>query len=283
MNPKLLFRHTGPLLAGLFVTLFAFCLSIAPTRAQSGGPGTDHGTVTSIDDMLLEIRGGDGTGTRTYKEAEDTRWLDKSGQPIDPGDVVDKKVAVRFQFVTGGMEALSVQLSSGAKNASADSKAANSSSKSSGGAPSNKSSMDGKDTAVDAHEFVQKFYNWYVPFSAHSKTLACKEVLKTHPEYFSKALGPALKKNITEMEKTGGLGLDFDPFLNSQDPASKYVVGPADGTDEGYAMEVYSVQDGHKQSEPDVIAVVENQHNSWVLTNFHYPNLGKSLRQLLQE
>ena len=36
------------------------------------------------------------------------------------------------------------------------------------------------------------------------------------------------------------------------------MVGAADGTDEGYAIKVYSVQDGRKQSEPDVIAVVEN-------------------------
>ena len=36
--------------------------------------------------------------------------------PIDPSAVVDKKVAVRFQFVTEGMEALSVQLSSGGGN-----------------------------------------------------------------------------------------------------------------------------------------------------------------------
>ncbi|MEY2539185.1 MAG: hypothetical protein QOG67_2925 [Verrucomicrobiota bacterium] len=151
-----------------------------------------------------------------------------------------------------------------------------------GNAPSNKSSLKAKDTAVEAHEFVQKFYNWYVPFSAHSKTLACKEVLNAHPEYFSKALYPMLKKNIADMERTHGLGLGFDPFLNSQDPTSKYVVGPADGTDEGYAMKVYSAQDGRKQSEPDVIAVVENQHNSWVLTNFHYPNQGTSLRQLLR-
>src|ERR1700730_1157258 len=151
-----------------------------------------------------------------------------------------------------------------------------------GNAPSNKSSLNAKDTAIEAHEFVQKFYNWYVPFSAHSKTLACKEVLKAHPEYFSRALAPMLKKNIADMERTGGLGLDFDPFLNSQDPPSKYVVGPADGTDEGYAMKVYSVRDGRRASKPDVIAVVENQHNSWVLTNFHYPEQGTSLRQLLR-
>ncbi len=84
------------------------------------------------------------------------------------------------------------------------------------------------------------------------------------------------------MEKTAGLGLGFDPFLNSQNPASKYVVGRVDGTDEGYAMEVYSVRDGRRHSKPDVIAVVENPHNSWVLTNFHYPDQGTSLRQLLR-
>jgi hypothetical protein len=94
------------------ITLLVLSLPV-PARAQSGGPGTDHGTVTSIDDMLLDIRGGDGTGTRTYKQTDDTQWLDKSGQPIDPSDVVDKRVAVRFRFVTGGMEALSVQLTSG--------------------------------------------------------------------------------------------------------------------------------------------------------------------------
>src|SRR6478672_2841694 len=104
-------RRLSYFLLVLVITLLALSLPLA-VRAQSGGPGTDHGTVTSIDDMLLEIRGGDGTGTRTYQTADDTQWLDKNGQPIDPGDVVDKKVAVRFQFVTGGMEALSVQLSS---------------------------------------------------------------------------------------------------------------------------------------------------------------------------
>jgi hypothetical protein len=94
------------------ITLLALSLPLA-VRAQSGGPGTDHGTVTSIDDRLLDIRGGDGTGTRTYQTADDTQWLDKNGQPIDPGDVVDKKVAVRIQFVTGGLKALSVQITSG--------------------------------------------------------------------------------------------------------------------------------------------------------------------------
>ena len=117
-NRKWLCKKGARMKAWLFAMSVALSLPVA-SPAQSGGPGTDHGTVTSIDDMLLEIRGGDGTGTRTYKEADDTKWLNKSGQPIDAGDVVGKKVAVRFQFVTGGMKALSVQLTSGGGNSPA--------------------------------------------------------------------------------------------------------------------------------------------------------------------
>lgn len=114
MNIRLNCNWFSGHIAGLVSALVVLSSPIAPrAHAQSGGPGTDHGTVASIDDMLLDIRGGDGTGTRTYKQTDETKWLDKNGQSIDPSDVVDKKVAVRFQFVTGGMEALSVQLTSG--------------------------------------------------------------------------------------------------------------------------------------------------------------------------
>jgi hypothetical protein len=280
MNPKSSFVQSGRVIAWLIVTFFALSIPVTPrAHAQSGGPGKDRGVVMSIDDAVLEIR--DGSHTRSYTETDQTRWLNSRGQRIDAGDVVGKKVEVRWRWITGGSEALEVKVT-GPQDVGGAGKSTQNTSKAGGNAPSNKSSMDAPDTAVEAQQFVDNFYKWYVPFSAHSKTLACKEVLNAHREYFSRALYPMLKKNIADMERTHGLGLGFDPFLNSQDPASKYMVGPADGTDEGYAMEVYSVQDGHRQSKPDVIAVVENQHNSWVLTNFHYPDQGKSLRQLLR-
>lgn len=97
------------------IALLALSLPVA-SHAQSGGPGTDHGIVVGIDDAILEIKGGDGTGTRTYKETDDTQYLNKKGEPIQDGDVVGKNVEVRFQFVTGGMRALSVQLTSGGAN-----------------------------------------------------------------------------------------------------------------------------------------------------------------------
>jgi len=115
LNRKSLFGHSGHLLALLIVTLFALSFPVAsPVHAQSGGPGRDAGVVTSIDDNTLEIR--DGSHTTTYVETEQTQWLNKRGQRIDAGDVVGKMVEVRFRWITGGSEALSVQLTSGGGN-----------------------------------------------------------------------------------------------------------------------------------------------------------------------
>jgi hypothetical protein len=111
LNRKSLFGHSGHLLALLIVTLFALSFPVAsPVHAQSGGPGRDAGVVTSIDDNTLEIR--DGSHTTSYVETEQTQWLNKRGQRIEAGDVVGKMVEVRFRWITGGSEALSVRISS---------------------------------------------------------------------------------------------------------------------------------------------------------------------------
>ena len=107
LNRKPLFGHRGQILASLVVTFVALSLPVA-SRAQSGGPGVDHGMVTSIDDAKLDIRVG--SRTTTYDTTEQTRWLNKRGQQIDAGDVVRKKVVVRWRFITGGMEALEVRI-----------------------------------------------------------------------------------------------------------------------------------------------------------------------------
>ena len=102
------------------VTLIAFSFPVAPrANAQSGGPGTDSGVVTSIDDRILEIR--NGSHTTQYTETENTRWLDARGRQIDPGDAVGKKVEIRWRWITGGSEAMSVRiLSDSSRSAAAE-------------------------------------------------------------------------------------------------------------------------------------------------------------------
>jgi hypothetical protein len=120
MNCKSLFGHSGQLLAWLIVT-FALSFPVAPrAHAQSGGPGADAGLVTSIDDAKLDLR--EGSKTITYVTTEQTRWLNKRGQQIDAGDVVGKMVEVRFRWITGGSEALSVRITSDSSSSAGSSR-----------------------------------------------------------------------------------------------------------------------------------------------------------------
>jgi len=110
-NRKSLFGQCGQIKAWHIITLFALSFPVAPrAHAQSGGPGSDAGVVTSIDDAKLDLR--EGSKTITYVTTEETQWLNKRGQRIDAGDVVGKMVEVRFRWITGGSEALSVRITS---------------------------------------------------------------------------------------------------------------------------------------------------------------------------
>jgi len=113
------------------IALITFSFSF-PSRAhaQSGGPGADAGVVKSIDDGILEIRSG--SHTTQYTETDNTKWLDQNGRRIEAGDTVGKKVEVRFRWVTGGSEAMSVQISSGSSRSAEDSGSHPSRAKSSG-------------------------------------------------------------------------------------------------------------------------------------------------------
>src|SRR5262245_8510061 len=118
LNRKSLCGYCGQIIARLVVALIVFCFSNAPhAQAQSGGPGKSWGVVKEIDDARLEIRNTNGH-TETFVETDQTQWLNKKGQPIDAGDVVGKNVEVRWRWITGGSEALSVQLTSGRSSGS---------------------------------------------------------------------------------------------------------------------------------------------------------------------
>jgi len=101
------------------MTLIAFSFPVAPcAHSQSGGPGADAGVVKSIDDGILEIRSG--SHTTQYTETDSTKWLDANGRRIDAGDTVGKMVEVRFRWITGGSEALSVQISGSSRSDKAE-------------------------------------------------------------------------------------------------------------------------------------------------------------------
>ena len=85
----------------------------------------------------------------------------------------------------------------------------------------------------------------------------------------------ALKDDSDAQAKASGeiVGLDFDPFLNTQDPCEHYEVGEIVQQEQTYRAQILGVCSGKKNEKPDVIAQVERQSGHWVFVNFDYPGL----------
>jgi len=125
---------------------------------------------------------------------------------------------------------------------------------------------------------VGEFYRWYVPktLKPHSGP-AWNLVLKYRSTALSPELFRALREDSDAQAKTSGeiVGLDFDPFLNTQDPCERYEVGEIIQKEQTYQAQVFGVCSGKKNEKPDVIAQVEKQNGRWIFVNFAYPNLEK--------
>jgi hypothetical protein len=122
-------------------------------------------------------------------------------------------------------------------------------------------------------KFVQEFYDWYL-----SKTL--DKLGTPTPElvikYKSEALAPgllrALKTDFDAQAKVAGeiVGIDFDPFLNVQDPCSKYLSGEVVQRGKRYWVRVYGICEGKKHGKPDLQAELKFSSGHWEFVNFHY-------------
>src|SRR5262249_29402277 len=89
---------------------------------------------------------------------------------------------------------------------------------------------------TSCRKFVEEFYAWYVAHDKKSDPL--KLALRRKKANFSETLIQRLKEDYKAAAKSPGeiVGLDFDPVLNSQDFADKYVPGRV--TQKGRQFEV---------------------------------------------
>jgi Protein of unknown function (DUF3828) len=133
--------------------------------------------------------------------------------------------------------------------------------------------------------FVQSFYEWYVPL-AHRKDLkgpASNLAMKYKKSAFSARLYQALKTDSDAQARSQELvGLDFDPFLNSQDPDPRYEVRSVKESDEHCSAEVLGVGDGEKRTQADVVAELAHGGEGWKFVNFHYPRDKTDLLEVLK-
>lgn len=142
-----------------------------------------------------------------------------------------------------------------------------------------------QDESLSCKAFVQSFYQWYVPL-AHREDLkgpASDLALKHKASAFSAGLYQALKADSEAQARSKELvGLDFDPFLNSQDPDTRYDVRAVKQAGEHCSAEVFGVGDSGKRTQPDVVAELTRAGEDWIFTNFQYPSLKTDLLQVLK-
>lgn len=144
--------------------------------------------------------------------------------------------------------------------------------------------------AVTVRRFTQRFYDWYATKvfqsdQAWAKNPHPKEgpievdvlAVTTKSNLFSPEIRRALLEDRRAQEKEPEyiVGIEFDPFLNGQDPARWYYARQVQHRGKAWLVSVWS--DYGKQShKPDVIAQVERGNRGWTFTNFIYPEPPKT-------
>ena len=134
--------------------------------------------------------------------------------------------------------------------------------------------VNSSDVRKSLHEFVQDFYDWYVPKALSDHAFpAWNFALKYRKPAFSPELFRALKEDSDAQAKANDLvGLDFDPFLNSQDPCEHYEAGGSNQVGNEYRVKIYPSCSGQKSNVPTVIAELARNDRQWIFVDFLYPD-----------
>jgi len=124
--------------------------------------------------------------------------------------------------------------------------------------------------------FVQEFYDWYCKTTPQGLSdLPEDRAMKDRGSSFSPSLRQKLKDDFEASARVKDeiVGLDFDPYLNSQDPDEHYVAGKVTSSGKNYLVEMHGVRGGKQNTGPDVTPEVASENGKFVFVNFHY---GKS-------
>jgi hypothetical protein len=129
---------------------------------------------------------------------------------------------------------------------------------------------------ASCQNFVQRFYDWYVPKALDINTDAFSLAMDKSRSSFSPELVQQVKDARAEAWRRQEVFLDFDPILNTQDPSGRHYeiqnVTSKDGRCQAGVSGLYHHSNIKKRAKPDVVAelVMENDH--WIFVDFHYPD-----------
>jgi hypothetical protein len=125
------------------------------------------------------------------------------------------------------------------------------------------------DTA-SVRSFVQDFYDWYVPNVVEDGGYF--RVLRERDWVLTTELAASLRADSLAKERAdwGNLeGINFDPFLASQDPCARYEAGEIRQKGSNYDVAIHPICNSEYQKS-DVEAEVTKQGSSWRFVNFFY-------------
>jgi len=140
-----------------------------------------------------------------------------------------------------------------------------------------------QDPQEAARKFAQEFYTWYGAIShKNSKLAPDQRATKEKAQLFSAQLIAALREDYQASSKHPEeiVGLDWDPFLSSQDIDDRYGVGAIKKKGQNYLVEVYGVSGGKRNPEPNVSAEVAQREGHLIFVNFLSPHGGDLLSDL---
>ena len=133
--------------------------------------------------------------------------------------------------------------------------------------------------AQSAAQFTQAFYDWYRRHADRFET-----AIRDKPAVFAPELLTAMRADIQAQARSPDyiVGLDWDPFLATQDPCEPYRVGQVTRRGDTILVAVKGMcTDMEPREGPDVIAEVGGSAAHWVFLNFrHVRDRGSLLQDL---
>jgi len=144
-------------------------------------------------------------------------------------------------------------------------------------------------TELSCQQFTQQFYDWYVPFAQKGVNgPAWGLVLQRKASYLGPQLYEALREDTGAQAKAKGelVGLDYDPFLATQDPGNRYETRAVSWAKGKCTVEVWrssSRATADKTDKPAVVAELEQHNKTWRFTDFVYPSENTDLLKQLQQ
>jgi len=128
-------------------------------------------------------------------------------------------------------------------------------------------------------QFVRAFYDRYLELvQAPAKTPPWGRAISLDSSSFQPSLAALIQADVAAQAKCKSLiGLDFDPFLNTQEPASRYEVGAVSQAGVYFDVQVFAVREGARERQPAVIAQVIRANGRLQFSNFLYPDSGTTL------